>query len=336
MGTRSSIQFLETALRSTSPFALSYTDPDQKWLIRKHLLSLLQDFPNLTLSSNTFIHNNGDCVNLLYGSGLLHVSNSTPSIQMTIWIHENYPYAPPMVFVSSNFQYPIRHHPLVESSAGATTSSYLKTWTFPRCNLVDLVKNLVKLFSYCHPYVYSHNSSFTHPSYLSKTEALDRLVVDLYGDMVALHAKNNEKMEEISELQVEMEKRADVATSILLGLEHERENLKGSVTKLTEEADKLVNWLRANDQVYLEATIGEKIEEAFEDVDKDSKLVIDCLAEDRSIEDLLYALDEALEKRIVTFDVYIRQVRVLAREQFFKRAEAIKLRGSYILHWPKN
>ncbi|KAM7521650.1 hypothetical protein LguiA_011552 [Lonicera macranthoides] len=35
----SSIQFIDTALCCAIPFVLSYTDPDQKWIIRQHLIN---------------------------------------------------------------------------------------------------------------------------------------------------------------------------------------------------------------------------------------------------------------------------------------------------------
>ncbi|KAK1402669.1 hypothetical protein POM88_002274 [Heracleum sosnowskyi] len=102
MSSSSSVHFIDSALSCTSPFALSYTDPDKKWLIRKHLILLLQNFPSFRPSVDVFTHNDGNIVNLLFATGELHVSNSASPINLSIWLHENYPDMAPIVFVSSN------------------------------------------------------------------------------------------------------------------------------------------------------------------------------------------------------------------------------------------
>ena len=64
--------------------------------------TLLQDYPTLNPSIDTFIHNDGTTVNLLNANGYLFVSHSSPPIAITIWLHENYPYMAPIVFVTPN------------------------------------------------------------------------------------------------------------------------------------------------------------------------------------------------------------------------------------------
>ncbi|XP_057460552.1 protein ELC-like [Actinidia eriantha] len=330
MASQSSVQFIDAALFCSSPFALSYTNPDQKWLIRGHLLSLLQYFPSLNPLMDTFVHNDGTTVNILKATGDLHVSRSTPKVHLTIWLHQNYPHIAPIVFVSHTSTCPIhRDHPFVDPDSGATTSPYLLSWLYPRSNLLDLVQNLVNLFSHNHPFAY--NSAFSSLSHPSKREALDRLSCMLHYDMVALRAETEEEIEGLSALQVEMVKRVDIATSMILGLEHEKLNLKRRAMDLTDEADVLMNWLR----VHNTKSGGEEIEEdAFEAVDKESSVMLDCLAADMGLEDLIYALDKAVERGVVDFDVYISQVRKLAREQFVHRALVVKLKGSEMLAWP--
>lgn len=330
----SSIQFIDTALSCATPFALSYTDPDQKWIIRQHLISLLQDFPSLEPSINTFFHNDGNKANLLNATGDLRVSTFSPSITLTVWVRESYPHMGPVVYVSSNSAHPIQgDHPFVDSS-GATTSPYLQTWLYPRSNLLDLVHNLIKLFSHNHPFHYSTTSSLTHPLLPSKREAMDRLTCTLHYDIVALRAKTTDEIEDLSAIQAKMIERVDITTSIILGLEHERMNLKEKVEELTEEGDVLMNWLRLFHKGSGGAILGDDIEEAFEVVDEESRIVRDCLGGDWAIEDLIYALDKAVEEGVISFMVYMRQVRILAREQFFLKARLVKLRDQQILHCP--
>ena len=146
MVTPSSIQFIYSALSCTTSLALSYSDPEQKWIIQKHLTSLLQDYPTLNPSIDTFIHNDGTTVNLLNANGYFFVSYSSPPIAITIWLHENYPYMAPIVFVTLNPISKIHpNHPFVDPF-GATKSACLLvlTWQHPRGYLTDLVHNLVK------------------------------------------------------------------------------------------------------------------------------------------------------------------------------------------------
>ncbi|KAI3449703.1 hypothetical protein Pfo_006368 [Paulownia fortunei] len=315
------IKFIEDALFCTSPLALSYTGPDQKWIIRQHLISLFQDFPSLKPSVGVFTHNDGTEVKLLNANGELPVSQNAPSVPLTIWVHEFYPQMAPIVYLDlANSVYPIyENHPFADSS-GATVSSYLKNWQFTKSNLSGLVHNLIKLFSHNHPFYYSGSSSCAHPSIVSKMEAMDRLAGTIYYDMAAIRAKTEEEIENLSALQVELEKRAEAVKNLVLGLEQERKSLKERTKELCDESDKVLNWLRVYD-----GGSGFPMDDAFESLDGKSEIMVECLAADLAMEDLMYALDEAVEQEVVGFEVYMKQVRVLAREQFWHRAKMVKI-----------
>ncbi|KAK4355486.1 hypothetical protein RND71_024457 [Anisodus tanguticus] len=67
-----SIQFIDAALSCTSPIiAPSYTDPNQISIIRRILISLLQNYPP---SIDAFAHNDGTGVNLLNANRELQVA----------------------------------------------------------------------------------------------------------------------------------------------------------------------------------------------------------------------------------------------------------------------
>ncbi|XP_030549211.1 protein ELC-like [Rhodamnia argentea] len=332
MAPQSSIQFIEAALWCKGPFELSYTDPDQKWDIRKDMLSLLQDFPNLRPSMDTYIHNDGTIANLLNAYGTIHVSNSSPQVPLTIWLHENYPYAAPIVFVGLPGVVPSpaihRDHPFVDPS-GLTATPYIQTWQFPRCNLKDLVHNVAKLFSLDHPFSCSPMSSpSTHPSDASKKEALDRLAGMLHYDTMALRSEADEEIEELLALQREMDRRVAIVTGIVQGLERERRELRDRAGRLAEEADVLINWLKVHDPKRAAATGDEGIDDVFEGADEESKSTLHCLAADKCIEDTIYALDEAVAEGVVNVEAYVRQVRNLAREQFHHRAVVVNFETS--------
>ncbi|GFZ04782.1 hypothetical protein Acr_17g0003540 [Actinidia rufa] len=312
MASQPSVQFIDAALFCTSPFALSYTDPYQKWLIREHLLSLLQYFSSLNPSMDTFFHNDGTTVNILKATGDLQVSRSTPKVHLTIWLHQNYPHIAQLC----------HHIPLPPKLALSAIQPFR-----PR------PKPSQSLLSHNHPFAY--NSAFSSLSHPSKREALDRLSCMLHYDVAAIRAETEEEIEGLFALQFEMVKRVDIATiatSMMIGLEHEEKTLKRRAMDLTDEADVLMNWLG----VHNTKSRGEEMEDddAFEVVDKESSVMLDSLAADMSLEDLIYALDKAVERGVVDFDVYISQVRKLAREQFVHRALVVKLEGSEMLAWP--
>nr|GMD69015.1 protein ELC-like [Ipomoea batatas] len=307
----SSVEFVEAALTSTTgPCALSYYDPDQICLIRRHMISLLQDYPSFKPSMEAFIHNNGSTVNLLTANGELHVSSSVPAVPLKVLVHENYPQMAPIVYVVLNSTCPVyQNHPFVDSGSGATTCSYLENWLYPGCNLSGLVHNLVKLFSHNHPFCYSPSSGLAHPNLFSKREAMDRLVCSLYYDVMNFSSTAEKEIAELSEIQVEMAKRAEMVTSMAIEHERERISLRRVVKNMTDEADKLLNWLKVHDERRFAAVIGDDaIVDAFEGVDERSKRVIDCLAGEMAMEDSIDALDKALELGVVPFGQYIKQI----------------------------
>ncbi|ESQ52560.1 hypothetical protein EUTSA_v10016907mg [Eutrema salsugineum] len=316
----SPIKFIEKALLATGQFALSYTDPDQKWLIRKHLISFLQDFPNFELSTDTFNHNNGTTVQLFRLEGSLRTRSTT--VQLTIWVHENYPLTPPMVFVSSNSMAPIRtNHPFVNSS-GLTNSNYIETWEYPRCNLLDFIRNLRRVLANDNPFVHNGSDSDSIPTQIrsvSRPEALDRLATSLHYDALAIMARSEEEIENLWKLQSEVKKRSESVTRIISDLEAEREKLKERVAKLKDDTFVLAIWVETNYLKVMNATSKDMgIEEMFQTEEDDTEDV-ESLAADEAIEDMLSALEEAWEKGEIEMGSYLRQVRVLAREQFFCR-----------------
>lgn len=152
---------------------------------------------------------------------------------------------------------------------------------------------------------------------------MDRLSCTLHYDLIAFRAESDEEIETLSALQGEMTKRVDITRNMIVGLEQEKTKLKRRVVEMTEEGDVLMNWLRVYDR-----KCDDEREDGFEAVDEKSEAILDCLAKDLALEDLIYALDKAVEQGVVPFGIYLRQIRVLAREQFSNRAMVNKLKGS--------
>ncbi|CAA7390594.1 unnamed protein product [Spirodela intermedia] len=145
-------QFLSGALSQRGPNALPYAE-DVKWLIRQHLVSLLEAFPSLPPKSSTFTHNDGRSSQLLQVDGTIPIvyGGVVYNIPAVIWLLESYPRSPPAVFLTPTRDMIIkRNHPHVDSS-GHVNVPYLRNWVYPSSNLVDLVRTLSHVFGQLPP-----------------------------------------------------------------------------------------------------------------------------------------------------------------------------------------
>lgn len=323
----SSVRFVDVALSTTGAHSLSYVHQPLKWIIREHVLSLIKEFPTLSPSSDHFTHEDGTTFHLLCVFGGLPLACSRGALNIAIWLHQSYPFFPPIVYLSSGSSAAEidRSNPLVDTSTGAASTPYLKTWQYPNSNLRDLVRNLVNVFTQWPPFVSFGPSQSPAPiaapppgwaSLASKREATDRLYVSLSRDVAIFKAQTDKEIESLMRIQGKLSERRWAAQRGLEGLAREKERLSGMVAKMEERADVVRSWLWANNSVP-PAVAEAGPEEVFEVMDGPSKLVLKNEAESLAIDDLIWVLDEALLKRAVEFPDYIKQVRVLSREQFF-------------------
>ncbi|XP_060178279.1 protein ELC-like [Lycium barbarum] len=157
-------QFLSTVLSQRGPSSLPYIE-DVKWLIRQHLLQLLDSYPSLQPKTATFTHNDGRTVNLLQAEGTIPMvyQQVTYNIPVIIWLMESYPRHPPLVFVNPTRDIVIKHaHPFVNPS-GVVGIPYLQNWVYPSSNLVELARNLSHFFGRDPP-LYAKRPTNPNPS----------------------------------------------------------------------------------------------------------------------------------------------------------------------------
>ncbi|GLJ26629.1 hypothetical protein SUGI_0517690 [Cryptomeria japonica] len=163
--THSSVQFLNSVLSQRGPSALPY-DEDVKWLIRQHLVSVIQEFPSLQAKTAMFSHNDGRTVNLLQAEGTvpMYYQEVMYNIPVIIWLLESYPRQAPCVYVTPTRDMIIkRGHPHVNAS-GMVSIHYLQAWVFPSSNLADLVRNLSLLFGQDPPLYTKQSAPQSRPS----------------------------------------------------------------------------------------------------------------------------------------------------------------------------
>ncbi|KMT10264.1 hypothetical protein BVRB_5g120210 [Beta vulgaris subsp. vulgaris] len=304
------MEFIDTSLFETTTFKLSYKDPTQKRMIRNHFLKFFQDFPSFIPSSNTFVNFDGTTMNLLNVNGFLYASEFLPEVPLVIWLHESYPYKSPMIFIPSNPECPIHsNHPYIDPS-GFVTPPYILDWHQKKSNLCELVHNLVHLFQHDHP---------SMPSSTLKATILDDLVAKIYDDLAVSDIQNRHEIEKWSNKQAKLQERGNKIDHLISTLEEEHENLENRVVELRDYHDKLLDWVRNNKDAALVAQL---------EIIGDKSKMVDCKAEYNAIDDVIYALDKALEQGVMSLDVYMKNIRVLAREQFFLRARLLKWKNS--------
>ncbi|XP_057517136.1 protein ELC-like [Amaranthus tricolor] len=307
----SSMEFIHTALFESKELELSYTDPDQKWIIRNHFLKLLEDFPSFIPSTNTYTHFDGKTTNLLNINGFLHVSEFLPEIPIIIWVHENYPVMSPMIFIPSNLDCRIHKDHLFIDQSGVVTPPYLLNWDHSRSNLCELLHNLITLFRHDHP---------SMPSSVLKETILNDLYAKISHDLAVRDEQIGDEIERLSNEQIELQKRSYDLDEKICREENERDFLEKRVMEIKEYNEKLFDWLRKYEKM------SPTMENVANQIFGKKKKIIDCLIEDDALDDVICALDKGLDEGFVSLDVYIREVRRLARDQFYQRAMRLKLK----------
>ncbi|XP_024518557.1 protein ELC [Selaginella moellendorffii] len=162
------------------------------------------------------------------------------------------------------------------------------------------------------------------PASVFKRNAVNTLVARVQQDVVSLRSSFEVEMDELFSVQASLNKRAEQLGKHLQELQHEKEGLEQQLQLLLTNTDVLETWLQSNDGPNASGDMN--IDEAFEPCDVLSRQMLEASAEDLAIEDVLYSLDKAVQEGVITAEVYLRHVRMLARDQFFYRATSAKVR----------
>lgn len=358
--------FLSNVLSQRGPSSLPYSE-DVKWLIRQHLLSLMDTCPSLQPRTGTFTHNDGRTVNLLQSDGTVPMvyQGATYNIPVIIWLMESYPRQSPLVFVNPTRDMVIRDsHPFVNSS-GIVSIPYLMNWLYPSSNLVELVRNLSHYFSRDPPLYtrrnpnpnpnpnphpppgtsFSSSGSGTRPAIPPRVcppspygsgsggavgrNEIDELVVKLHSDIRGLGKAREADMEGLFSVQGVLRHREEELRKGVKEMLDEKEGLEQQLQMVLMNADVLEGWVRDNEtKVKKIGNMDEDVDEAFELCDSLSRQMLDCTASDLAMEDVIYSLDKAVQVGAIPFDQYLRNVRLLSREQFIHRAMGSKVKAA--------
>lgn len=164
------------------------------------------------------------------------------------------------------------------------------------------------------------------PNEVFKRNAVNKLVEMAHLDIAALRKSREAEVEGLFNAQAVLRQREEQLNQGLKEMQDEKEGLEQQLQMVLMNADVLEDWLRVNEgKVNLGSSLD--VDDAFECTDPLSKQMLECTASDLAIEDAVYSLDKAAQEGAIPFDQYLRNVRLLSREQFFYRATGIKVRA---------
>lgn len=347
-------QFLSSVLSQRGPSALPYAETT-KWLIRQHLLNLISSYASLEPKTATFTHNDGRSVILLQADGTIPMpfQGVSYNIPVVIWLLESYPRHPPCVYVNPTRDMIIKRPHSNVSPSGLVSISYLHDWVYPSSNLLDLAAQLSAAFSRDPP-LYAQRrpqppppspsigSGYQQPSRpfppphhhqqtddaaeVYKRNAINKMAEMVHVDLVLMRSAREAEAEGLLSLQAGLKRREEEINRGLKEMVDEKETLEQQLQVISMNTDFLDSWIRENQGKAKNLLVDlVDVDNAFECIETLSKQMLECTALDLAIEDVVYSMDKSFRDGSLPFDQYLRNVRLLSREQFFHRATAAKV-----------
>lgn len=164
-----------------------------------------------------------------------------------------------------------------------------------------------------------------NPVEVFKKNAINKLVESFNGDIREMRKAREGGLEGLFNAQAKLRNHDEELRSGLKEMQDEKEALEQQLQMVLMNTDILEGWLRENESKLGSNNLNRvNVDEAFLPCDALSKQILDSTASDMAVEDTLYALDKAVQEGAVPFDQYLRNVRLLSRNQFFDRAIASK------------
>ncbi|XP_077252762.1 protein ELC-like [Tasmannia lanceolata] len=165
------------------------------------------------------------------------------------------------------------------------------------------------------------------PLEIYRWNAIHTLQEKVNSDITALRRSREAEMYGLFNMQGALRRREEELNQGLREMMDEKEGLEHQLQIVLMNVDVLEGWVRDN-----EGRISNKgnleIDDVFEPCDALSNQMLDSTAADLAIEDLIYSLDKAVRGGSIPFDLYLKNIRLLSREQFFSRAMAAKVRAA--------
>ncbi|KAL6772011.1 VPS23 [Auxenochlorella protothecoides x Auxenochlorella symbiontica] len=138
-----SLYLLSEALGRTGANALPYGD-DFKFAVRQQVQEVLTEIPSLKVKVDDYTHHTGRTQSLLLLEGTIPMYYQTVkyNIPVAVWLPEQFPLAPPIVYVVPTPDMMIKPGHSVVDPSGSVASLYLENWLYPGSNLRILAEDM--------------------------------------------------------------------------------------------------------------------------------------------------------------------------------------------------
>jgi ESCRT-I complex subunit TSG101 len=133
--------------------------------IRNDILELIKNIPSLQPKMGSLPKGSSQMILYLSGTIPIIYSGNQYNIPIALWITENYPLQPPIVYVTPTPQMIITPRHRHVDSSGFCYLPYLSNWNQSYSNLVDLAYALIKIFSADPPVRAQSSTTHNNQSY---------------------------------------------------------------------------------------------------------------------------------------------------------------------------
>jgi len=160
-----------------------------------------------------------------------------------------------------------------------------------------------------------HSASATEKDKLTK-----QVKSILQDELTKLHERWVKEVNELQRMQTNLQRSKHEIETEEKAIEQQTNDLKNLKGELETANATIQTWLDENkDSPPIDLLTTVEPQNVW------SKQLIQAVAQDSAIDDTLYCLDRALGEDAINFKNYLKQVRKLTREQFFKRALTHKI-----------
>ncbi|CAM9123792.1 unnamed protein product [Ectocarpus sp. 12 AP-2014] len=310
-----------------------YQDPNR---IRTDVLNVWRHHQSLVPKRGRLTLNTGQECELLMLEGTFPivyraVTYFTP---VEIYISENYPTSPPMCYIrpTAGMKLKVGHRHVDQS--GLVYLPYLHEWAARTHNLVELIANMSGVFG-AEPPLFAGSAQQrppipdpprprTPPVIVSPEEIRKKtekdLTAKLQSELQAMYAVLRTDMDSAFETQGQLEESKEEVERDVEELSRRKKELERLLQVSKEREAELDTYLQDRKKE------GEpSVDELIEPKDNLSDQMLRLVAENAALEDALYYLDLGVTDSVITVDVFLREIRRLARKQFVARATMKKV-----------
>eukprot|EP01080_Neovahlkampfia_damariscottae_P007835 gene7835-12309_t len=311
----------------------------------------VSSLPTLKPTVSTLTHDNGKRSTLVNLSGTIpmYYKGGKYNIPVCIWVVELYPYHPPICYVTPTQNMMIKPRHKHVDSAGRCYLPYLTDWQAKTSTIYEMINYMSAIFGNDPPVyqkptttnvqnqsVYkpqqqqpqkslqqqqsqpqqssSSSSFFGIPSFFQSQPKTEDLLTKKVTENVEKY--KNDAVREIDDAmkkQVELNQRSAHLEEAFKQLETDKRNCVEAINYFDQKGKEIDIWLsQHNDELDIDQVVAVS--------DEQSQQILELVAMDHSIDDAVYYLDKALEKKMIEFDKYIEIVREISKKQFMQKA----------------